>query len=301
MAIANLLATLLCAHLAMGQQCVPGTRGPTCSSDSDCQNITSCVRCAHSGHCTDVPAPGPSPGPSPGPHPSPAPSPSQDGCTPADHSYDYLMLVQGWPNSNSVQKDVPFAYGSLDYWTLHGLWPSRSGSTASTYPCQCDERGFDKSAIASIQDQVTKYWPSFKGDDGFWEHEWTKHGTCASDVSELKDELGFFKKTLDLRESHDIGAALKNASIEPDSNKQYTADQLTKALTTIDGFKPLLGCLSKGGVQYLHEVSFCFDKTLKDINCDDSIRTLPHDEVSDCDLSQPIVYIEPATQSDVIV
>jgi ribonuclease T2 len=184
---------------------------------------------------------------------------------------------------------------------MHGLWPSRIGSAANSYPCQCDERPFDKSQLASIQDQVNKYWPSFKGDDGFWEHEWTKHGTCAADVTALKDELGFFKQTLALRQSHDIGAALKNASIVPDNNKQYTADQVTQALTTIDGFKPLLGCLAKGDVQYLHEVSFCVDKALKDVNCDNSIRVLPHDEVSDCDLSKPMVLIEPATQSNVIV
>ena len=35
--------------------CVPGAHGPTCSSDADCAGKTGCVRCAHSGFCTDVP------------------------------------------------------------------------------------------------------------------------------------------------------------------------------------------------------------------------------------------------------
>lgn len=35
-------------------QCVPGQQGPKCSSDSDCQGMGGCVRCAKSGYCTDV-------------------------------------------------------------------------------------------------------------------------------------------------------------------------------------------------------------------------------------------------------
>jgi hypothetical protein len=37
------------------QTCLPDVHGPACSSDSQCLNVTSCVRCASSGYCTDVP------------------------------------------------------------------------------------------------------------------------------------------------------------------------------------------------------------------------------------------------------
>lgn len=33
--------------------CVPGRQGPKCSSDADCTGLSGCVRCAHSGYCTD--------------------------------------------------------------------------------------------------------------------------------------------------------------------------------------------------------------------------------------------------------
>ena len=29
--------------------------GPPCSSDADCKGVPDCVRCAHSGYCTDQP------------------------------------------------------------------------------------------------------------------------------------------------------------------------------------------------------------------------------------------------------
>merc|ERR1712151_861790 len=113
------------------------------------------------------------------------------------------------------------------------------------------------------------------------------------DCPDLKDEFSFFNNTLALRQAHDIGDKLKAASIIPDNSKTYTADQIIKALTPIDGFKPMLGCIEKGNVQYLHEISFCIDKSLKDIDCDESVRSLTHDEVSDCDLSKPMVLVAP--------
>lgn len=33
--------------------CVPGKHGPQCSSDNNCAGVSGCVRCAHSGFCTD--------------------------------------------------------------------------------------------------------------------------------------------------------------------------------------------------------------------------------------------------------
>lgn len=62
-------------------QCVPGTRGPACSSDDDCTAIAGCVRCARSRNCTDVSlGPRPSPprerkgGPAPAPRPESEPA-----------------------------------------------------------------------------------------------------------------------------------------------------------------------------------------------------------------------------------
>lgn len=36
-----------------GGSCFPGKKGPVCSSDADCSTLDGCVRCAHSGYCTD--------------------------------------------------------------------------------------------------------------------------------------------------------------------------------------------------------------------------------------------------------
>lgn len=36
-------------------QCVPGARGPACSSNADCAGVSGCKRCAKSGYCTNIP------------------------------------------------------------------------------------------------------------------------------------------------------------------------------------------------------------------------------------------------------
>jgi len=41
-----------------GGQCNSGEHGPRCSGDTDCSGASNCVRCAHSGYCTDVPLSG---------------------------------------------------------------------------------------------------------------------------------------------------------------------------------------------------------------------------------------------------
>mmetsp|Transcript_136753 Transcript_136753/g.265984 ORF Transcript_136753/g.265984 Transcript_136753/m.265984 type:complete len:301 (-) Transcript_136753:302-1204(-) len=277
---------------ASAEICIHGKRGPRCSSNSDCVNQAGCVRCAHNGYCTDIPLPGPSPSPGPGPH-------YPTGCTSGNKSYDFLSLVQGWPKSGCLSRSCPGNYAKLDVFTMHGLWPSRIGDAAMSFPCKCDDRNFDSSKVSSIQDQLNQFWPSFNDNKEFWGHEWTKHGTCAADVDDLKDELSFFKTTLGLRQTHDIMDALQKASITPSSDKTYSAQEIGKALTPIDGFQPLIGCIMKSGKQYLHEVTFCIDKSLKDVNCDDSVRKLPHDEISDCDFSQPIVLAAPDSQARV--
>jgi len=38
-----------------GDTCVIGRKGPACSSNEDCAGLKGCVRCAHSGFCTDQP------------------------------------------------------------------------------------------------------------------------------------------------------------------------------------------------------------------------------------------------------
>ena len=62
--------------------------------------------------------------------------------------------------------------GCTDGWTLHGLWPQWGES--------CTHEKFDYSEIEDLTSSLKEYWPSCEGSaQDFWEHEWSKHGTCS--------------------------------------------------------------------------------------------------------------------------
>merc|ERR1719276_687925 len=74
--------------------------------------------------------------------------------------------------------------GSL---TLHGLWPE--GNDGS-WPSTCSNEKFNPDTITKIgRDRFNTYWPNVKAPSSspttsptyysFWNHEWTKHGTCS--------------------------------------------------------------------------------------------------------------------------
>merc|ERR1719486_1333597 len=74
-----------------------------------------------------------------------------------------------------------------EYWgthfTIHGLRPQYS---SGGYPSSCTSEPFDQNIPDEIGwDTMTTYWPNVKYSESdpdyteFWEHEWTKHGTCS--------------------------------------------------------------------------------------------------------------------------
>ena len=62
--------------------------------------------------------------------------------------------------------------GCTDGWTLHGLWAQWQNG--------CQGPQFNESAIEDLMKDLDEYWPSCQGgDESFWSHEWSKHGTCS--------------------------------------------------------------------------------------------------------------------------
>lgn len=203
---------------------------------------------------------------------------AQGGCTPGDDSYDYLLLVEQWPETQGMS--------GYNYFTLHGLWPSRnsSPSSASTYPCQCTNEAFDENLLLDILPDMNKFWPSYKGNNPqFWSHEWGKHGTCAR----FQDQFTFFKTALLFRTEVDTMGSLKTAGILPGSS--YSATDMGNAIAADAGAHPTFGCKS-GNV--LSEIGFCFDKLGHVQECSENVLHL-RDEVTSCDVTQDIKFPAP--------
>jgi len=86
-------------------------------------------------------------------------------------------------------------------YTLHGLWPPTN---------DCGGPPFSEAAIKSIESQLSVYWASCpeysQSNLEFWDHEWTKHGTCSG-----LDEKPFFSAALSLRNQYASKCAAANA------------------------------------------------------------------------------------------
>jgi len=117
------------------------------------------------------------------------------GGTPGD--FDLYVFAQSWQptfcfgmEASYPGCDAPTPWMKENF-TIHGLWPQYAPArNGSDYPATCAGEAFDVAQIDVANggpgmEAMVAYWPNVKAAptpaatyDGFWEHEWTKHGTC---------------------------------------------------------------------------------------------------------------------------
>lgn len=103
-------------------------------------------------------------------------------------SFDLYLLAQSWQPQFCYGTKYPGCDYPQTFWkthfTLHGLWPQYG---SGGYPSSCTKEAFDKTIPDKIGwSTMTTYWPNVKEPetsskyDDFWDHEWSKHGTCSN-------------------------------------------------------------------------------------------------------------------------
>ena len=97
------------------------------------------------------------------------------------------VYAYSWTPGFCYNQSYPGCLNPQEYWgnnfTIHGLWPQYS---VSGYPSYCTSEPFDDDVPLQIGwDTMTELWPDVQYNeddpkyDSFWEHEWSKHGTCS--------------------------------------------------------------------------------------------------------------------------
>ncbi len=118
---------------------------------------------------------------------------------------DMYVFAYSWtPEFCYNQPTYTGCFTPQDYWgkyfIVHGLWPQYS---AGGYPQTCTTEAFNTSVPTAIGwSTMTTYWPNVKVAetdstyDSFWEHEWTKHGTCSglTQYNYFQDSINLLKK-----------------------------------------------------------------------------------------------------------
>lgn len=143
--------------------------------------------------------------------------------------------------------------------TIHGLWPQIVEKEAILSYCKEVTEKFDATKLAAITARLNATWPTaFTGtgqsNEGFWKHEWDKHGVCSPLTM-----FGYFEKSLVLEDRYPIDAWLASANIVPSNSKLYSVAQVTAAFTKHIGANQfVLKCATiKGGIQLLKDVMLC--------------------------------------------
>lgn len=140
------------------------------------------------------------------------------------------------------------------------LFASRPDHCDGTYDSSCDpSRAYtDITSILSSMAPDTlsymqTYWKDYQGnDESFWEHEWSKHGTCISTLNPScytnyqrgEEAADFFTKAVSLFKALPTYDWLAAAGITPSNTATYTADQIQSALQAQFGKAVIIGCSS---------------------------------------------------------
>lgn len=162
--------------------------------------------------------------------------------------------------------DVSPQTGPDDSWTIHGLWPDYC---TTGYPSTCDpSRAYTDIAglltaqgasdtLAYMQD----YWQDISGtSESFWEHEWSKHGTCYSTLRPSclpsgspkgAEAVAYFQTVVGLFKTLPTYTWLAEAGIVPSSSATYTLAQITSAIKAKWGYTVALDC-SSGNINQIY-------------------------------------------------
>ncbi|KAJ6502673.1 ribonuclease [Mycena vulgaris] len=172
-----------------------------------------------------------------------------------------LLQTQFW--------DTSPATGPSDSWTIHGLWPDHCDGTFDS-TCDSSRAYTNLGSLLTAQgssdtlDFMKTYWKDINGaDETFWEHEWSKHGTCMStlDVKCLPsgsakgaEAVIYLNTVVRLFKALPTYEWLADAGITPSSTTTHTLASLTAALKAGFGFTPALDCTGTA----LNQVSYYY-------------------------------------------
>ena len=111
------------------------------------------------------------------------------------------VYAYSWTPGFCYNQNYPGCESPQSYWktnfTIHGLWPQYA---VNGYPASCTTEPFDAGIPQQIGiNKMIEYWPDVQYDinsssyDSFWQHEWSKHGTCSG-----LSQLDYFERALSL-------------------------------------------------------------------------------------------------------
>ena len=132
-------------------------------------------------------------------------------------SYDFNLLAVDWKPTQCLpggSRTCASGYLSDDF-NIHGLWPS---NWDTPHPAECSDSPFY--ILPKTRNLLMTCWLSYQSTDptDFWEHEWSKHGTCMDPKLPCNNYLN---TTATLFLNQNILGTLKSHGIYPSDVTTY--------------------------------------------------------------------------------
>ena len=173
----------------------------------------------------------------------------------SDDPPDYMLFDIEWKPAQCLGKSCPTEYKS-NYFNIHGMWPNYKDGG---YPSNCPSQ-YSYDVPASLEQDLNKYWQSYNGDSTwFWQHEWSKHGTC---VAKPLSCPAYFQAVLDAYFALKPLDTLKAKGIEPGMS-EVTLSEVYAAFDSVIN----VNCEYFDGKHYLSVLKLCYDNDWKRIDC----------------------------------
>ncbi len=103
---------------------------------------------------------------------------------------------------------------------------------------------------------------------GFWQHEYEKHGSCATDLPQLDTQEEYFRQGIEWNKRYDLADMLDQADITPGGNYTWL-EVYTAVKRGLGGRKPAVQCEhdKELNLKTLAQIYICFDKNLRLTDC----------------------------------
>ncbi|XWS11642.1 hypothetical protein CRYUN_Cryun37aG0016400 [Craigia yunnanensis] len=190
-----------------------------------------------------------------------------------NNEFDFYKLSFRWPPSACNLGTLQCKPDTLDYFTIHGLWPTYANDeevpkydpkkNKCTDVTPTDPKNL-LPLLKDIEETLQKYWPNYKNYKNInmcaesWKHEWVYHGICSGYAAD--QPLEYFNAALITAKEFDYDP-LKGTNVQP-REKPYKAEEIIDAVKAKVGATPQIQCNMKKdeGTLQLLEIRLCFAK-----------------------------------------
>lgn len=224
----------------------------------------------------------------------------------SNQGWDIIVFSQRWPITvcTDWQESKPDNRCNLppnnNLWTVHGIWPNKIGTKG---PFFCNKTWhFDPNELKPILNDLKLYWTNVEANTplySLWQHEWTKHGTCAAQLPSIDSQLSYFTKGLEWIQQFGMANILAKNNIKP-SPRGYSVQDINSAIKDLLNKNPEIECVidKHTKLELISEIRICFNRNLTLIDCDLIKGNTPGDSIlTNCDLNKPVMYLDKLSET----